>query len=442
MSYIAVGVDFLNSVGPLLQIVVSPIVGYTVSKIGHRLPFLFGSFVQITSTVMFVFGRREWIYYIAGALEGMGFTFIFVSGLTMITAVFEGEQRTAILSRAFATAASVAALSTFPLGGLLYDLAGVMLPFGIAGALALVDGAVRLILDTRMYDESVTVYISQDAATDNKSSAQCSGEAANAEKTGEKENTTLTNLCEENSGYGTSDKPKQTTDKTPIIQDGDHELDCEDDVKELATDDVRNSSGYLDLLKDSLCLKLFLMVLLYSMILSLPVSTAYNFSLNVLQAEQWQLGLVLTIAIILQVIIAASVGGFLTRENIWIYVLVGNISQFLCLVAYPLCTSVWWTLFPECFIRSVAFFVGLATVPNLYEFMLVERHKGCHAKIFSMLNVSFTLGFTIGPQLGNLLEVISFMYLFYIVAGVIVIPVTFFGLHVFCRTGPNRCPCP
>ncbi|XP_064649577.1 uncharacterized protein LOC135501399 [Lineus longissimus] len=443
----SVGVDALNGVGPLIQVLSSPIIGIIVSRVGHRYPFLFGSIIQVSSTGMFVFAAHEWIYYCAAALEGLGNTLIFISGFTMITCIFDGEMKTKILSTAFGTAVSLAALLTFPIGGLLYDIVGVMLPFGIAAILAILDAVVRLILDARTPEEIAAADgkhgVADDAPGD-KNAGSRGDDSDSKEPINQKSDETQDDRHEKTlaqSGgqkcYNSiDDKPDDShevmSDMTPIIQ-----KDSEGEERELEVDknSVMRESTYLELFKDHIFDKMCILVFFYSVILTLPLATAYNFSVNVLHAAQWQLGVVITVATVLQVIITVTIGSYLKRENMWIYVLFGNIFQIVCLIVYPLCPSIWWTLFPECAIRAVAYFVGLSTVPNLYNLLLEKRHPNSGAKVFSMVNVAFTLGYAVGPQLGNLLEVISFMTLYYIVAGVIVVPTTILGLHIIRLQG-------
>ena len=130
----------------IVQLMVSPVSGTIIDRIGYDLPMVFGLGVIFLSTAIFAFGSSYGVLFVARSLQGVGSAFADTSGLAMIADRYSDEnERQKALGIALAFI-SFGCLFAPPFGGILYEFAGKCVPFLLLAAIALVDGFLLMLV--------------------------------------------------------------------------------------------------------------------------------------------------------------------------------------------------------------------------------------------------------------------------------------------------------
>jgi MFS family permease len=390
-------VDWLNAAGPLAEVVVNPVVGVICSKYGHRMTFLVGAMVQVVASFVYLFAPNAIVLIVARGIQGSASAIVTISGLLMVNTVFDGEERTKVISRSLGIGYPLSFLLAFALGNAAYDVSGVTLPMGILVALALVDFLIRLVLDTSEY-ESISM-IKQETTVITKGTGEkteCIPRMPMESKAGEVPNNG-SNLLEEECANANA---------------GQIETQADDNKQR-----HQSEGSYKELFCDKFVVEALLIAFFESVGIYVVSATSPNWSINVLHAEQWQLGVVLAIGAAAQLLYAMVNSNFISRANVWLYTLIGLVGLEVSLVVYPFVPNIWVALIPEIGIRGLVFSNQMMILPNVLSFRLEDRHPSGTAKGFSLFNLFYTLGSGIGPFAGSLLRYVSFAELYYITAG-------------------------
>lgn len=133
-----VGILFASKA--LVQLMISPISGTIIDRIGYETPMIIGLSIIFLSTTVFAFGRSYAVLFFARSLQGVGSAFADTSGLAMIADRYKEE---AARSRAQGIALafiSFGCLFAPPFGGFFYKYAGKAVPFLVLSLIALIDG--------------------------------------------------------------------------------------------------------------------------------------------------------------------------------------------------------------------------------------------------------------------------------------------------------------
>lgn len=139
---IQIGVLFASKA--ILQLIVNPISGTFIDRVGYDIPLLIGLLVMFVSTCIFAFGENYATLFIARSLQGLGSAFADTSGLAMIADKYteETERSRALgIALAFISLGSVVAP---PFGGILYEFVGKRVPFIVLACICLADGFLLL----------------------------------------------------------------------------------------------------------------------------------------------------------------------------------------------------------------------------------------------------------------------------------------------------------
>ena len=130
----------------IVQLMINPLSGTIIDRIGYDLPMVFGLAVIFLSTAVFAFGRTYGVLFFARSLQGVGSAFADTAGLAMIADRYsEDDQRATALGIALAFI-SFGSLFAPPFGGILYEFAGKCVPFLLLATIALVDGLLLLLV--------------------------------------------------------------------------------------------------------------------------------------------------------------------------------------------------------------------------------------------------------------------------------------------------------
>ena len=133
-------VGFLFASKAIVQLMVNPLSGTVIDRIGYEMPMVFGLAIIFVSTAIFAFGQSYGVLFFARSLQGAGSAFADTSGLAMIADRHpEESQRSRALGIALAFI-SFGCLFAPPFGGILYEFAGKCVPFLLLAFAALVDG--------------------------------------------------------------------------------------------------------------------------------------------------------------------------------------------------------------------------------------------------------------------------------------------------------------
>nr|XP_033798846.1 vesicular acetylcholine transporter [Geotrypetes seraphini] len=139
---IKIGVLFASKA--ILQLLINPLSGTFIDRVGYDIPLLIGLTVMFFSTVIFAFAENYATLFVARSLQGLGSAFADTSGIAMIADKYTEEaERSRALGIALAFI-SFGSLAAPPFGGILYQFAGKRVPFIILACISLVDGILLL----------------------------------------------------------------------------------------------------------------------------------------------------------------------------------------------------------------------------------------------------------------------------------------------------------
>lgn len=141
---IKIGVLFASKA--ILQLLVNPLSGTFIDRVGYDIPLFIGLIVMFFSTVIFAFAENYATLFVARSLQGLGSAFADTSGIAMIADKYteEGERSKALgIALAFISFGSLVAP---PFGGILYQFVGKRVPFLILACISLIDGILLLVV--------------------------------------------------------------------------------------------------------------------------------------------------------------------------------------------------------------------------------------------------------------------------------------------------------
>lgn len=139
-------VGWLFASKAIVQLFISPFAGPIIDRFGYERPLIGGLSVLFVSTTIFAFGDSYTVLFLARSLQGVGSAFADSAGLAMIADRFkEARERTQAQGIALAFI-SFGSLFAPPFGGFLYEFAGKAVPFLTLSFIALIDGAMLLLI--------------------------------------------------------------------------------------------------------------------------------------------------------------------------------------------------------------------------------------------------------------------------------------------------------
>ncbi|XP_040178385.1 vesicular acetylcholine transporter [Rana temporaria] len=139
---IKIGVLFASKA--ILQLLVNPLSGTFMDRVGYDIPLFIGLIVMFLSTVIFAFAENYATLFVARSLQGLGSAFADTSGIAMIADKYTEEaERSKALGIAIAFI-SFGSLVAPPFGGILYQFVGKRVPFLILACISLIDGILLL----------------------------------------------------------------------------------------------------------------------------------------------------------------------------------------------------------------------------------------------------------------------------------------------------------
>uniref|UniRef100_A0A8B9SDH9 Solute carrier family 18 member A3 n=1 Tax=Apteryx owenii TaxID=8824 RepID=A0A8B9SDH9_APTOW len=144
VSDVQIGVLFASKA--ILQLLVNPLSGTFIDRVGYDVPLLIGLAVMFLSTATFAFAENYATLFAARSLQGLGSAFADTAGIAMIADRYAEEPAR---SRALGTALafiSFGSLAAPPFGGVLYQFAGKRVPFLVLACVCLLDGLLLLAL--------------------------------------------------------------------------------------------------------------------------------------------------------------------------------------------------------------------------------------------------------------------------------------------------------
>ncbi|KAI5103688.1 putative vesicular acetylcholine transporter-A, partial [Silurus meridionalis] len=147
-----IGVLFASKA--IVQLLVNPLSGTFIDRVGYDIPLLIGLTIMFLSTSVFAFAENYATLFMARSLQGLGSAFADTSGIAMIADRYteEAERRRALgIALAFISFGSLVAP---PFGGVLYEFAGKRVPFVVLACVCLADGLLLLTVIKPFSDRS------------------------------------------------------------------------------------------------------------------------------------------------------------------------------------------------------------------------------------------------------------------------------------------------
>ncbi|CAL9687505.1 unnamed protein product [Knipowitschia caucasica] len=139
-----IGVLFASKA--VVQLLVNPLSGTFIDRVGYDIPLFIGLNIMFLSTVIFAFASNYSTLFLARSMQGLGSAFADTSGIALIADRYTEE---AARSRALGIALafiSFGSLVAPPFGGFLYEFAGQHVPFMVLAAMCLGDGIMCLVV--------------------------------------------------------------------------------------------------------------------------------------------------------------------------------------------------------------------------------------------------------------------------------------------------------
>ncbi|NWX02031.1 VACHA protein, partial [Caloenas nicobarica] len=141
---VQIGVLFASKA--MLQLLVNPLSGTLIDRVGYEAPLLAGLAVMFLSTATFAFAENYATLFAARSLQGLGSAFADTAGIALIADRYAEEpERSRALGTALACI-SFGSLAAPPFGGVLYEFAGKRVPFLVLACVCLLDGLLLLAL--------------------------------------------------------------------------------------------------------------------------------------------------------------------------------------------------------------------------------------------------------------------------------------------------------
>ncbi|XP_053165458.1 synaptic vesicular amine transporter isoform X2 [Hemicordylus capensis] len=129
-----------------VQLLTNPFIGPMTNRIGYQIPMFAGFCIMFVSTIMFAFSESYTLLFIARSLQGVGSSCSSVAGMGMLASVYtDDEERGNAMGIALGGMA-MGVLVGPPFGSVMYEFVGKAAPFLVLAALALLDGAVQLLI--------------------------------------------------------------------------------------------------------------------------------------------------------------------------------------------------------------------------------------------------------------------------------------------------------
>ncbi|KAM8924524.1 vesicular acetylcholine transporter [Pelodytes ibericus] len=139
-----IGVLFASKA--ILQLLVNPLSGTFIDRVGYDIPLFIGLLVMFFSTLIFAFATNYATLFVARSLQGLGSAFADTSGIAMIADKYTEEtERSKALGIALAFI-SFGSLVAPPFGGILYQFVGKEMPFLVLAFISLMDGILLLVV--------------------------------------------------------------------------------------------------------------------------------------------------------------------------------------------------------------------------------------------------------------------------------------------------------
>ncbi|KAM8852558.1 putative vesicular acetylcholine transporter-A [Synchiropus picturatus] len=137
-----IGVLFASKA--IVQLLVNPLSGTFIDRVGYDIPLFIGLSVMFLSTLTFAFAENYATLFLARSMQGVGSAFADTSGIALIADRYTEEaERSKALGIALAFI-SFGCLVAPPFGGVLYEFAGKRVPFLILACVCLADGIMCL----------------------------------------------------------------------------------------------------------------------------------------------------------------------------------------------------------------------------------------------------------------------------------------------------------
>ncbi|XP_064644956.1 uncharacterized protein LOC135498581 [Lineus longissimus] len=465
MTRNAMMVGALASIGPLVELVLTPLVKFLCLKFGYQFFLLGAGILQFGGSWLFMFAKEHSHLMIArGGFQGTVSTIVCIAGPLMVAETFGESGKMKVLGLVYAMAHPLSAMTISPPGNGGFQLVGPYIPFGIAAALGFVSLLIILTVLTgerfkghgdqehyeELHDEVLDCVSAFWKYHDHK------GKSHGRSSSIEVQQEALHEIGDESSSNGNSDDetsyqtkrgkhalakdsyavakatnnttPKQAKGSTEALTSFHHTKsygtyeENKSDITDGHHSKIPNSNEIVVPINDKskkvtagkwcgnwviLSDKYVLVVLVTSFFECVAVSciaaTSPNWLINVALAEQYQVGVVFGLCGVVQLILNLTVGMIVTKGRLW-FVLFACIPLLAAaLFIYPNLSSVWWALIPEMFYRSAAGIIFGITSKMLSIHLSKEYRAESNVVGMACFAAVTTSGYACGALTGGIL---------------------------------------
>ncbi|CAH1798160.1 unnamed protein product [Owenia fusiformis] len=130
------------------------------------------------------------------------------------------------------------------------------------------------------------------------------------------------------------------------------------------------------------------------------LATGPAWMLGELHAQQWNIGVVLAVAVIFHFTAQFLTGLFAIKLGRWIFCMVGMWIFSLGMAVYPLCQNIWEVLGPEITVR-IGHGTVLCVISPLLGHVADIRFDSNYGAVYGLYTASYNLGLSVGPVVGG-----------------------------------------
>uniref|UniRef100_UPI00358F9866 synaptic vesicular amine transporter-like isoform X3 n=1 Tax=Myxine glutinosa TaxID=7769 RepID=UPI00358F9866 len=139
-------VGLLLASKPVVQLLVSPIIGFLTNRIGYGIPLFSGFIMMFVSTMVFAFAENYAVLFFARAVQGIGSACSSISGMALLASLYQDDNDRGVVMGIALGGLAMGVLVGPPFGSVLYYFFGKPTPFLILASLIVLDGALQLFI--------------------------------------------------------------------------------------------------------------------------------------------------------------------------------------------------------------------------------------------------------------------------------------------------------
>ena len=183
-------------------------------------------------------------------------------------------------------------------------------------------------------------------------------------------------------------------------------------IDHLPEETMRKKTAYCRLIGDPYIAVALLCNFAPNLALGVFLATGPAWMLSELKAEQWQIGCILTIALLFQIGAQIVTGKYSPQYGRWVFCMMGLWTYAIGVLIFPACGTIWILIGPETLTR-VGFGMVICVISPLLSELVDVRHESNYGEVFGLYTASYNMGLMVGSiSSGYMLNFISFSLLY------------------------------